>query len=127
MTEKEKAINIKVFKYSETHLDMEKFNKEHIAEFEKYADWEVFTIGLHMDKVAVRKISPNRQPNDITIKIFKVEDCDSYVYKALKTKIKAAGGAEGFVNWMIKGADCFECRIRNLLNYMWDNMKYECL
>ena len=109
---------MKIFEYQETTFDMN--TRQNI----KVADWSVIAGGLHNNKIIIQKITPNYQRGDIIKKVINVEECDEFVFKALKTKIKAIGGAEGLVNWMVKNADTFECRIRQLLNYAWDEMKY---
>ena len=109
------------FNYVEFTYNMEK------REREKVADWEVFK--LCDGKIAIRKkpVVNNLKPYEYNLRVFKVVDDGEFVFKALKTKIKAAGGSEGLVDWMIKNQDTFECRIRQLLNFTWDSMKYEYL
>lgn len=118
---------MKIFEYTEKHLDMDKFRCEGIAEFVEIAKWSVIPTALHNDKIIIHKVTPAHMKSDITYKVIKVEDCSDHVYKVLKTKIKAIGGAEGLVDWMIKNADTFDCRITQILNYAWNEMKYEYL
>ena len=112
---------MKLFEYHETTFDMN--TRQSI----KVADWSVVPSGLHNNSIIIQKITPNYQRGDVIKKVIKVEECDEFVFKALKTKIKAIGGAEGLVDWMIKDVDTFDCRIRQLLNYAWDEMKYNYL
>ena len=113
---------MKMFRFSETTYDTE--NRRRI----KVADWVVFPSGLHNDKITIQKVgfvACDMPWAQTSYKVFKVEDTDEFVFNAMKTKIKAAGGAEGLVDWMIKNQDLFRCRIAKLLNYAWDKMKYE--
>ena len=113
---------MKVFNFEETTFDIEK--RQSI----KVADWEVFPVGLHShNKIAIRKITPNAKPNATTIKVFRVDDSDKYIFQVLKTKIKAQGGADGLVDWMIKDDGLMRCRIKQLLNFAWDNIRFEYL
>ena len=112
---------MKIFELTENTIDI------NTKEITKVADWTVVPAGLHNNKIIIQKITPHTKNGDSIKKVIKVEDCDGYVFKVLKTKIKAIGGAEGLVDWMIKDQDLFECRIRQLLNYAWDKMKYEYL
>lgn len=91
------------------------------------AEWTVVPAGLHNDRIIIQRIAADQKHDDIIKKVIKVEDNSEFVYKALKTKIKAIGGAEGLVDWMIKDDDVFRCRIIKLLNYAWSNMRYEFL
>ena len=110
--------DIKMFHFKETAWDRESNTIIHVA------DWVVMPTMLHNDKIIIEKITPTRTKDDIIHKVFKVEECDDYVVKVLKTKIKAIGGANGLVDWMIKDKDVFECMIRRILNYAWDKMKF---
>ena len=106
------------FYFTETTYDIE--NKK-IVDIVK---WTVVPTGLHNNNIIVWKTTPTTKRGDIKLKVFNVEDTDEYIFKALKTKIKAKDGAEGLVKWMIKNKDLFECRIKQLLNYAWDEIKY---
>lgn len=112
---------MKLFEYHENSYNIE--TKQRV----KVAEWSVVPSGLHNNSIIIQKITPNYQRGDVIKKVIKVEECDEFVFKALKTKIKAIGGAEGLVDWMIKDVGTFECRIRQLLNYAWDEMKYNYL
>lgn len=58
-------------------------------------------------------------------KAVRVEDCNEYTYKLLKTKIKAIGGAAGLHEFMKK---CIEDKfgeslVNTILNYSFDTMR----
>lgn len=55
------------------------------------------------------------------IKAMKIESCSDYVFCALKTKIKAIGGAAGvekFLSENLKTADTFSYRAWNLIEHI---------
>lgn len=111
---------MKCFEFSEYTINME--TRERV----KVADWAVLPAGLHNDKIIVEKITPARKSGDIIKKVFKVEDTDGYIYKLLKTKINAQGGANGLVDWMLEcqRENIGDTFVRRVLNYAWDEMKY---
>ena len=110
---------MKIFEYTETTYNMEK------RQIEKVADWAVVPT-MNNNSIIVQKITPQYKKGDVIKKVFKVENCDDFVYKVMKTKIKAIGGAEGFVDWMQKCKDenIMTCYVTNALNFAWDKMKY---
>ena len=83
---------MKLFEYHETTFDMN--TRQSI----KVADWSVVPSGLHNNSIIIQKVTPNYQRGDVIKKVIKVEECDEFVFKALKTKIKAIGGAEGIIS-----------------------------
>lgn len=105
----------KIFEIQETTYNTE------TKQIDKIADWSVVPC---RNSIIIQKITPNTKKGDVIKKVIKVEETDEFVFKALKTKIKAIGGAEGLVDWMIKDRDLFQCRIWKLLNYAYDEMKY---
>lgn len=62
---------------------------------------------------------------DFIKKVVNVEDDSEYVYKLMKTKIKARDGAEGLFNFIAGWyRDNFGLsRIETILNYIMDNMR----
>ena len=112
---------MKIFELTQTDYDLQK-KKQY-----KVADWTAVTSGLHNDKIIIQKIPADYKPGMQIKKVFRVENDSEYTFKAMKTKIKANGGADGLLDFMIKENDTFYCRIINLLNYAWDEMRYEYL
>ena len=54
-------------------------------------------------------------------KSMKIEPCNDYVFCALKTKIKAIGGAAGVERFLcenLKPSDTFSCRAWNLIKHV---------
>ena len=54
-------------------------------------------------------------------KSMKIESCSDYVFKAMKTKIKAINGAAGlekFLSENLKITDLFGCRAWNLIEHI---------
>lgn len=111
---------MKIFEFTETTFDVEKRKNINIA------DWSVVPSGLHNNSIIIQKITPTTKKGDIIKKVIKVEDCDEYIFRVLKTKIKAIGGAEGLVNWMLQcqKENFMMCKVKQVLNYAWDEMKY---
>lgn len=108
------------FTYEETSIDLKTYEQY------KVADWTVIPAGLHNNAIIIQKITPQYKSGDLIKKVIKIETCDEYIFKALKTKIKAIDGAEGLINWMRKCKDdnICTCRLEALLNYAWDKMKF---
>lgn len=87
------------------------------------ANWTVSCENEHI--MIIERIPADDHTGSVTKKAVKVEDSSEYTFKALKTKIKAAGGAIGLIAWMnecIAQHFC-ECLVRSLLNYAWDEIK----
>ena len=108
------------FEFTETTIDMAT-RKQY-----KVADWTVIPAGLHNNAIIIQKITPQYKSGDSIKKVIKIETCDEYIFKALKTKTKAIDGAEGLINWMRKCKDenICTCYLKNLLNFAWDEMKF---
>lgn len=102
-------MNAPIFVFEEFSFNLETRKRT------KVADWKVFPADGDNGRVIIQKQSAT--------KVFRVDDDCEFVFKALKTKIKAIGGAAGLVNWMIQDKDFMSCRIVNLLNFAWDTMK----
>lgn len=56
-------------------------------------------------------------------KWIRVEDESGYCFKLLKTKIKAAGGAEGLYRFLESHQDFGSCFSKKILNYAFDEMR----
>lgn len=58
-------------------------------------------------------------------KFVRVEDDSEYSYKLMKTKIKAAGGAEGLYDLMVRCIDKHlgECLVEKILEYAFNEMR----
>ena len=59
-------------------------------------------------------------------KNIRVEDCSEFVFKALKTKIKARDGVTGLYRFIEENqeiGDVFGCMVKSLLNEAFSNMK----
>lgn len=112
---------MKIFEYQENTYDMDTRQRR------KVADWTVVQGGLHT--IIVEKITPQYHRGDIIKKVIKVENCDDFVVKLLKTKIKAIGGAEGLIDWMqrCKDENIMTSMVERVLNFAWDEMKYSYL
>lgn len=112
------------FEYTERHFNME------TEQFEDKCKWIVIPV-FGNDKVIVKKRGENVPIDYITgnTKVFKVVDSPDCIYRLMKTKICAMNGADGLVNFM---RECVEkdfmlALVEKVLNYMWNEMRFECL
>lgn len=56
-------------------------------------------------------------------KTVKVVDTAEFRYRLTKNKIYAADGPYTLVDWMERNIDLFECNIRKIIEYAWNEMK----